>query len=121
MALLSDFGFNVDSLLELAQQAKAKGLSWINVTIAVNDEFNDKGKNVSMYLQQTKEQVQNKEKKFYIGAGGKTFWTNGKVPDTAPKNNTTTQPATSKPASANPFGTTKPINTTANGFDDVPF
>lgn len=119
MALLSDFGFHVDSTIELLQQAKASGKSYINVTIAINDEYNDKGKNVSMYLQQTKEQVQAKEKKHYVGVGGKTFWTNGKVPDTAPKANTPSPQPTSN-VSANPFGAPAPKHS-ASTNDDLPF
>ncbi len=49
-----------------------------NYTIAINDETNQFGQNVSMYEEQTKEQRDAGEKKKYIG-NGKVFWTNGKI------------------------------------------
>jgi len=49
-----------------------------NYTIAVNDETNKFGQNVSMYAEQTKEQRDAKAPKTYIG-NGKVFWTDGKI------------------------------------------
>ncbi len=52
--------------------------SYKNYTIAINDEVNKFGQNVSMYKEQTKEQREAKEPKEYIG-NGKVFWTDGKI------------------------------------------
>ena len=52
--------------------------SYKNYTIAINDETNKFGQNVSMYKEQTKEQREAKEPKEYIG-NGKVFWTDGKI------------------------------------------
>ena len=52
--------------------------SYKNYTIAINDEVNKFGQNVSMYKVQTKEQREAKEPKEYIG-NGKVFWTDGKI------------------------------------------
>ena len=52
--------------------------SYKNYTIAINDETNKFGQNVSMYKEQTKEQRDAKAPKEYIG-NGKVFWTDGKI------------------------------------------
>lgn len=58
---------------------KGKDGKYTNITIAVNDETNQYGQNVSAWIEQTKEQRDAEEKKNYVG-NGKVFWTNnGKV------------------------------------------
>lgn len=52
--------------------------TWKNVTIAINDETDQYGKNVAVWEQQTKEQRDAKEKKNYCG-NGKVFWTDNVV------------------------------------------
>jgi len=52
--------------------------TWKNVTIAINDETDQYGNNVSVWEQQTKEQREANEKRSYCG-NGKVFWTNGNV------------------------------------------
>jgi len=52
--------------------------TWKNVTIAINDETDQYGNNVSVWEQQTKEQREANEKRNYCG-NGKVFWTNGSV------------------------------------------
>lgn len=54
------------------------GAKYVNFTVAVNDETNDWGKNVSVYHSQSKEQRDNKEQRQYVG-NGKVVWTDGKV------------------------------------------
>lgn len=51
---------------------------WHNVTISINDETNEWGKNVSVWKSQTKEQRENKDPKEYCG-NGKCFWTDGTI------------------------------------------
>lgn len=64
------------SLLSIS--IKGKDGKYTNYTVAVNDETNQYGQNVSMYKEQTKEQREAKAKKEYIG-NGKVFWTDGKI------------------------------------------
>lgn len=52
---------------------------YINLTVSVNDEADQYGKDVQVWNKQTKEQSQSKEKKTYCG-NGKVFWdSNGKL------------------------------------------
>ena len=50
----------------------------MDLTISVNDETNDYGKNASVYHSQTKEERDQKSAKSYVG-GGKVIWTDGKI------------------------------------------
>ena len=52
--------------------------TWKNVTISVNDETDQYGKNVAVWETQTKEQREAGEKRNYCG-NGQVFWTNGSV------------------------------------------
>ena len=51
---------------------------WVNYTISVNEETDQYGNNVSMYVEQTKEERDAKAKRTYIG-NGKVFWTDGRI------------------------------------------
>ena len=51
---------------------------WHNVTISINDETNEWGKNISVWKSQTKEERDAKAEKDYCG-NGKCFWTDGTV------------------------------------------
>ena len=57
---------------------KGKDGSYKNYTVSVSDETNDYGQNVVMYVSQTKEQREAKEKKQYV-ANGSVVWTDGKI------------------------------------------
>lgn len=57
---------------------KRKDDKGISITISTNDESNEWGQNVSAYVSQTKEEREEKKKKFYVG-NGKVFWTDGKI------------------------------------------
>ena len=52
--------------------------TWKNVTISVNDETDQYGKNVAVWESQTKEEREAGEKRNYCG-NGSVFWTNGNV------------------------------------------
>lgn len=54
------------------------GAKYLDLTISVNDETNDYGKNASVYHSQTKEERDQKSSKSYVG-GGKVVWTDGKI------------------------------------------
>ena len=51
---------------------------WKNYTVAVNDETNEWGKNVSVWEAQTQEEREAKKDKVFCG-NGKVFWTDGNV------------------------------------------
>jgi hypothetical protein len=74
-------------------KSKIKDGKYLELTISVDDETNQWGKNTSVYHSQTKEERESKASRAYIG-GGKVVWTNGSVkvaekaqemPKTAPK------------------------------------
>lgn len=52
--------------------------SWKNYTIAINDETDQYGNNVSVFMRQTKDERTAKAKKKYV-ANGKVVWTDGIV------------------------------------------
>lgn len=66
----------MSSLINLS--IKGKDGSYKNYTISISDETNDYGQNVVMYVSQTKEQREAKEKKQYV-ANGSVVWTDGKI------------------------------------------
>jgi len=57
---------------------KGKDGSYKNYTVSISDDTNDYGQNVVMYVSQTKEQREDKEKKNYV-ANGSVVWTDGKI------------------------------------------
>jgi hypothetical protein len=57
---------------------KAKDGSYKNYTVSISNDTNDYGQNVVMYVSQTKEQREAKEKKNYV-ANGSVVWTDGKI------------------------------------------
>ena len=69
MAAMAELGIKIDG-------------EWHNVTISINDETNEWGKNVSVWKSQTKEQRENKDPKEYCG-NGKVFWTDTGMVKTA--------------------------------------
>lgn len=63
---------NLEKLLKLAEE-NGKG---VEITVSVNNEMNEYGKNVGAYVAQTKEEREAKAAKNYVGSG-KTFWSDG--------------------------------------------
>lgn len=57
---------------------KGKDGKYKQYTISISDDPNDYGQNVSMYLSQTKEQREAKEKRTYV-ANGQVIWTDGNI------------------------------------------
>ena len=51
---------------------------WHNVTISINDETDQYGKNIAVWKSQTKEQREAGDKREYCG-NGKVFWTDNIV------------------------------------------
>ena len=59
-------------------KSKIKDGKYLDVTISVDDQTNQWGKNASIYESQTKEERDSKAPKSYIG-GGKVVWTTGTI------------------------------------------
>lgn len=78
MASLSDFYIKKETLEQMLQTMNSKGMKGVNITVAIEDEANQFGKNVSAFVSQTKEEKDSKKKRFYVGSGN-TFWTNGTI------------------------------------------
>jgi hypothetical protein len=77
MATLVNVSLNLSSI-DASKVIEGKKGKYLNLTVAVNDETNDYGQNVSLYHSQTKEAREGGEKRQYLG-NGKVVWTDGKV------------------------------------------
>jgi LDH2 family malate/lactate/ureidoglycolate dehydrogenase len=78
MASLLNIWLSKDVLETLAQTVAKKGDKGVSIDVSINDETNQFDQNVSAYVSQTKEQREQKVKRFYVG-NGKVFWTDGKI------------------------------------------
>ena len=78
MSTLINLSLRVDQLPKEKFVAGKDGKVYYNFTIAVNDEANQFGQNVSAYDSQTKEEREAKKSKSYIG-NGSVIWTDGKI------------------------------------------
>lgn len=74
-------GASIDlSKLKNAPVVKGKnGAEYVNITIMVNDQPNEWGKDVSISLEQSKEERQAKKAKTFVGQG-KTIYNSNSVP-----------------------------------------
>lgn len=59
-------------------KSKIKDGKYLDVTISVDDNTNQWGKNVSVYHSQSKDERDSKADRAYFGSG-KVVWTNGEV------------------------------------------
>jgi hypothetical protein len=57
--------------------------NYLNLTVAINDDVNDYGQNVSSWIEQTQEERESKKDRVYVG-NGKVIFTDGNIA-TAPK------------------------------------
>lgn len=83
MASLNSLYIKADVLKKLydtviAKQSQDPNIKGVSLTVSINDENNDYGQNISAFVEQTKEQREEKKPRFYVG-NGKTFWTDGKI------------------------------------------
>lgn len=78
MSALINLSIRVDQLQKQKFVAGKDGKVYYNFTIAVNDEANQFGQNVSAYDSQTKEEREAKKAKLYIG-NGNVIWNDGKI------------------------------------------
>lgn len=79
MATLISGYIKAEKLEEILKVIKTKGDAGFGFTVVVNDEPDQYGNNVQFHASQTKEQREQKVKKWYFG-NGKVFWTNGVAP-----------------------------------------
>jgi hypothetical protein len=78
MASLAEIYIKKQTLEMLLKGVNAKNQKGIGITVAINDEGDTYGNNVSTYVAQTKEERDDKKKRYYTG-NGKVFWTDGKI------------------------------------------
>jgi hypothetical protein len=77
MATMFNMKINL-SKIDKSKLVQGKAGVWGNITGVINDEVDDYGNNVSFWMEQSKEERDNKDSKVYLG-NGKAFWTDGKV------------------------------------------
>ena len=92
MGSLSEVFVKVETLETLLNTVKKKGEKGVKLTVSLFDKSNnDYNQNVTVYVSQTKEQIEAKAKKFYV-ANGSTYWSKGETPTfTKSKNNAAPQ------------------------------
>jgi hypothetical protein len=91
----------INASIDLTKVDKTKLVKgkYLNLTIAVNDNLDNYGNNVSLTIQQSKEEREIKASKTYLG-NGKVVYTNGEV-KVAEKQD-------------------KPLQNTSDKFKDIP-
>lgn len=78
MSALINVSLRVDKLPKEKFVQGKDGAVFYNFTVAVNDESNQWGQNVSLTDSQTKEEREAKKPKSYLG-NGTVIWTNGTI------------------------------------------
>ncbi len=69
---------SLKKLKEIVETVEEKDLKGFNFTMSIGEESNEFGQNMAMFAEQTKEQRDNKEPRYYCG-NGKVYWTDGKI------------------------------------------
>tara|TARA_R110001592_G_scaffold13442_3_gene61643 strand:- start:95 stop:379 length:285 start_codon:yes stop_codon:yes gene_type:complete len=83
MASLSSANINV-SIIPKEKLYKGKKGQYIQLTFVQNNELDQYGNNVSVYVSQSEEERKEKKNKIYLG-NGKVVWTDGQNVEPAPK------------------------------------
>lgn len=78
MSALADIYIKAQTLRTLLETVEKKGEKGISITLSIDDQANEWDQNLSGYVSQSKEDRQEKKRKFYVG-NGKVFWTDGKI------------------------------------------
>jgi hypothetical protein len=78
MSALLNLSLRVDKLPREKFVMGKDGAVYLNFTVAINDEANQFGQNVSAYDSQTKEERDAKKVKNYLG-NGSVVWTDGNI------------------------------------------
>ena len=90
MSALINVSLRVDKLPKEKFVQGKDGAVFYNFTVAVNDESNQWGQNVSLTDSQTKEEREAKKPKSYLG-NGNVIWTNGTIQLAEKKEGVTTK------------------------------
>ncbi|MBC7866228.1 MAG: hypothetical protein H7X88_01730 [Gloeobacteraceae cyanobacterium ES-bin-316] len=69
---------SLKKLKEIVETVEEKDLKGFNFTMSIGEESNEYGQNVAMFAEQTKEQRDEKQPRYYCG-NGKVYWTDGKI------------------------------------------
>ena len=77
MSALSTLKIDLNKIDESKVFQGKKG-RYLEVTVAINDDSDTYGNNVSAWIGQTTEERESKTPKQYLG-NGKVFWTNGNI------------------------------------------
>jgi hypothetical protein len=78
MGSLSNVSIRVDKLPKEKFVSGKDGAVYYNFTVAINDDSNQWGQNVSLIDSQTKEEREAKKPKTYLG-NGNVVWTDGNI------------------------------------------
>jgi hypothetical protein len=76
-ALLSGY-ITLEKLEEIVKVTKSKGEKGFKFSASISEQSNQFGQNVSFFAEQSKEQREAKQPKYYFG-NGKVFWTDGTI------------------------------------------
>jgi hypothetical protein len=76
-ALLSGY-ITLEKLEEIVRVTKSKQEKGFKFSVSISEQSNQFGQNVSFFAEQTKEQREAKQPKYYFG-NGKVFWTDGVI------------------------------------------
>lgn len=93
MSSLLNLSIRVDKLPREKFVMGKDGAVYFNFTVAINDEANQFGQNVSAYDSQTKEERDAKKAKNYLG-NGNVVWTDGNIKAVKKEGQPATQQAT---------------------------
>lgn len=94
MATLASASIDVTKIVKDKLIDGKKG-KYLPLTFSVNDELDQFGNNVSIFISQTKEEREAKTPKVYLG-NGKVVWTNGNNVDVPPRDGQTAAPQPTK-------------------------
>jgi len=100
MASLNSLYIKLDTLKTLVETLEKKQEKGIAFTLSINDEGNQFGQNVTAWVEQSKEQREEKKPRFYTG-NGNTFWTDGKISVVKKDQQTKQEPEVIEPAEKN--------------------
>jgi hypothetical protein len=76
-ALLSGY-ITLEKLEEIVRVTKSKQEKGFKFSVSISEQSNQFGQNVSFFAEQTKEQREAKQPKYFFG-NGKVFWTDGVI------------------------------------------
>jgi hypothetical protein len=76
-ALLSGY-ITLEKLEEIVRVTKSKQEKGFKFSVSISEQSNQFGQNVSFFAEQSKEQREAKQPKYFFG-NGKVFWTDGVI------------------------------------------